>query len=77
MDFAADAQPQMLDLGIRAQQGVGHRAGEGGFVGHQHRDLAQHRDHARGRSGESVGGTGLDASRRQNTSATRCSLDEK
>src|ERR1700727_2880459 len=27
--------------------------------------------------GESVGGTGLDANRRQKTSATRCSLDEK
>jgi len=28
MDFAADAQPQMFDFGILAQQCVGHRAGE-------------------------------------------------
>src|SRR3984957_3562097 len=28
-------------------------------------------------SGESVGGTALDANRRQKTSATRCSFDEK
>jgi hypothetical protein len=28
-------------------------------------------------SGESFGGTGLDANRRQKTSATRCSFDEK
>ena len=49
MDLTADAQPQMLDLGILAQQGVGHRAGECGFAGHQQRDLTQHRDDPCGR----------------------------
>ena len=49
MDLTADAQPQMLDLGILAEQRVGDRAGQCGFVGDQQRDLAQHGDHPHGR----------------------------
>ena len=77
MDLPADPQPQMLDVGVPAEQRVGHRAGELGLVGDQQRDVPQDRDHAHGRIGESVAGTGLAASRRQKTSATRCSFEEK
>ena len=40
MYLAADTQPELLDLGIGAQQRGGDRAGQCWFVGHQQRDLS-------------------------------------
>ncbi len=77
-DVATDALPQHLDVGILAEQRVGHRACELGLVGDQHRDVPQHLDDARGRiRRDSCDAGGDAASLRQNTSATKCSLEEK
>ena len=78
LDVEADPLPQHLDVGVAAEQRVGHGACELGLVGHQQRDVAQHVDHPGGRGRRTRGRAGgAAASRRQNTSATRCSLDEK
>ncbi len=76
--LTADPEPQMLDIGILAEQSGGDRARQFRLVGNQQCDMPKHADHAVDRvRGDSSGGAGVDARRRQNTSATRCSFDEK
>ena len=63
MYLTADAQPQMLDLGVLTEQGVGDRTGQRRLVRDQQRDLTQHGDDARRLVGQVSGrnGTGCQA----------------
>ena len=78
MDVAADSMPQHLYVRVPAEQRIRDRTGELRFVGHEQCDVPQHVDDAAGPIvGLHASAGGAAASLRQNTSATRCSFDEK